>query len=173
MKLTTLEADQQQLHPKPFRLDQQVRAMILACEPIWSERNILMDVNLEDRVMLTGDEELLSQVWMNILTNSLKYTSEGGIVSVEAKRSKEGAVVVISDNGIGIDEADLPHIFERFFKADKSRSRRQQGNGSGLGLSIVKVIVDMHGGQVKASSKPGVGTTITVTLPNLPVSSEH
>ncbi|NBD22360.1 sensor histidine kinase [Paenibacillus glycinis] len=168
MKLTTLEADEQQLHPKPFRLDQQLRAMILACEPIWTEKNILMDVNLDERVILTGDEELLSQVWMNVLTNSLKYTSEGGTVSVEVKRSAEGAVVVISDNGIGIDKEDLPHIFERFFKADKSRTRRHNGSGSGLGLSIVKVIVDMHGGQVKARSKPGVGTTITISLPNLP-----
>ncbi|QHW34900.1 HAMP domain-containing histidine kinase [Paenibacillus rhizovicinus] len=169
MKLTTLEADQQQIHPKPFRLDQQVRAMILACEPIWTEKNILMDINLDERVMLNGDEELLSQVWMNILTNSLKFTDEGGTLSVEVKPTPEGASVCISDNGIGIAEEDLPHIFERFFKADKARSRREKGSGSGLGLSIVKVIVDLHGGKVTASSTPGVGTTFTVTLPNSPI----
>ncbi|WP_219836762.1 cell wall metabolism sensor histidine kinase WalK [Paenibacillus sp. R14(2021)] len=164
MKLTTLEADQQQLHPKAFRLDQQLRAMILACEPLWTEKNILMDVNLDEKVMLSGDEELLSQVWMNILANSLKFTPENGSVSVEVKAAKDGASVCISDNGIGIAQADLPHIFERFFKADKSRNRRQ--SGSGLGLSIVKVIVDLHGGKLHVSSKPGVGTTITVTLPD-------
>ncbi|QHT60795.1 hypothetical protein GXP70_13115 [Paenibacillus lycopersici] len=173
MKLTTLEADQQKLHPKPFRLDQQVRAMILACEPIWTEKNILMDVNLDERVLLNGDEELLSQVWMNLLTNSLKFTGEGGTVSVELKPAADGAVVCISDNGIGIAEEDLPHIFERFFKADKSRSRREKGSGSGLGLSIVKVIVDLHGGTVTASSKLGVGTTFTITLPNLPMKQEQ
>lgn len=166
MKLTTLEADDQTLHPKSFRLDQQLRAMILACEPIWTEKDILMDVNLDEHVKLIGDEELLSQVWMNLLSNSLKFTPAGGSVSVEVKRSEEGAVVVVSDNGIGISEEDLPHIFERFFKADRARSRRNNGNGSGLGLSIVKVIVDLHGGQVKASGRPGAGTTFTVTLPD-------
>ncbi|NBC69274.1 two-component sensor histidine kinase [Paenibacillus sacheonensis] len=165
MKLTTLEADQQSLHPKSYRLDHQLRSTILALEPIWTEKDILMDVHLEERVQLNGDEELLSQVWMNLIANSLKFTDVGGSVSVEVKRMPEGAVVVVSDNGIGIAEEDLPHIFERFFKADKSRSRRE--NGSGLGLSIVKVIVDMHGGQLTARSKLGAGTTITVALPNL------
>ncbi|MBO7743214.1 ATP-binding protein [Paenibacillus sp. MWE-103] len=173
MKLTTLEADQQQLHPKTYRLDQQLRSTILACEPVWSEKDIYMDVNLDEKVLVNGDEELLSQVWMNLLTNSLKFTAEGGTVSVEAKRGAGGAVICVSDNGIGISEADLPHIFERFFKADKSRSRRMNGSGSGLGLSIVKVIVDLHGGEVKASSKPGAGTTITVTLPDLPLADQE
>lgn len=166
MKLTALEADQQLLHPRTYRLDQQLRSTILACEPLWSEKDIFMDVNLDERVPVTGDEELLSQVWMNLLTNSLKFTAEGGTVSVEAKRTAGGAVICVSDNGIGISEEDLPHIFERFFKADRSRTRRLNGSGSGLGLSIVKVIVDLHGGEVKASSKLGLGTTITVTLPD-------
>ncbi|SFS75191.1 HAMP domain-containing sensor histidine kinase [Paenibacillus sp. BC26] len=164
LKLTTLEADQQPMRMKPFRLDQQLRSTILACEPQWTEKDLLMDVNLDEEVTYSGDEELLSQVWTNVLANSMKFTPEGGSISVEVKRTSGGASVCISDNGLGISEEDLPHIFERFFKADKARSR--MAGGSGLGLSIVKRIVEMHGGTVTASSKPGSGTTITVFLPD-------
>ncbi|MBP3965138.1 HAMP domain-containing protein [Paenibacillus sp. DLE-14] len=164
LKLTTLEADQQPMRMKPFRLDQQLRSTILACEPQWTEKDLLMDVNLDEEVTYSGDEELLSQVWTNVLANSMKFTPEGGSISVEVKRTSGGASVCISDNGLGISEEDLPHIFERFFKADKARSR--MAGGSGLGLSIVKRIVEMHGGTVAASSKPGSGTTITVLLPD-------
>ncbi|REE94526.1 signal transduction histidine kinase [Paenibacillus taihuensis] len=166
LKLTTLEARDEPVQLKPLRLDQQVRSMILACEPLWMEKDIVMDVNLDEEVTIQGDDELLSQVWMNILANSMKFTPEGGTVSVQVKQADGGAVVSIADSGIGISEVDLPHIFERFFKADKSRNRKL--GGSGLGLSIVKRIVDMHHGTVTATSKADEGTTITVKLPFSP-----
>ncbi|SEN36580.1 cell wall metabolism sensor histidine kinase WalK [Paenibacillus sp. OV219] len=166
LKLTTLEARDEPIRLKPLRLDQQVRSMILACEPLWMDKNIVMDVGLDEEVTILGDDELLSQVWMNILANSMKFTPEGGTVSVEVKQTAGGASVSITDTGIGISEEDLPHIFERFFKADRSRNRKL--GGSGLGLSIVKRIVDMHNGTVTASSKADAGTTITVTLPSGP-----
>lgn len=170
LKLTTLEADQQPMRMKPFRLDQQLRSTILACEPVWTEKDLLMDVNLDEEVTFIGDEELLSQVWTNMLANSMKFTPEGGSISIEVKRTNGGASVCISDNGVGISVEDLPHIFERFFKADKARSR--MAGGSGLGLSIVKRIVEMHGGTVTASSTPGSGTTITVFLPDAAVKQQ-
>ncbi|AZN43733.1 HAMP domain-containing sensor histidine kinase [Paenibacillus albus] len=166
LKLTTLEARDEPIRLKPLRLDQQVRSMILACEPLWMDKNINMDVNLDEEVTIYGDDELLSQVWMNILANSMKFTPEGGTVSVEVKQTAGGASVSITDTGIGISEGDLPHIFERFFKADKSRNGKL--GGSGLGLSIVKRIVDMHNGTVTANSKADEGTTITVLLPSGP-----
>jgi signal transduction histidine kinase len=163
LKLTSLESDQHPFEPKRYRLDRQLRSMILACEPQWVEKNILMDVELAETTV-EADEDLLSQVWMNLLSNSIKFTPNGGTISVEAKPSEDGAAVRISDNGTGISEEDLPHIFERFFKADKSRNRML--GGSGLGLSIVKRILEMHGGDVRVSSTRGVGTTFTVKLPH-------
>jgi signal transduction histidine kinase len=163
LKLTSLESDQHPFEPKRYRLDRQLRSMILACEPQWVEKDILMDVELAETTV-EADEDLLSQVWMNLLSNSIKFTPNGGTISIEAKPAEDGATVRISDNGTGISEEDLPHIFERFFKADKSRNRML--GGSGLGLSIVKRILDMHGGDVQVSSTRGVGTTFTVNLPH-------
>lgn len=163
LKLTSLESDQHPFEPKPYRLDKQIRRMILACEPQWLEKDIMMDVDMDD-VTLTADEDLMSQVWTNLLANSIKFTPGGGIISVEARAVPDGVKVSISDNGIGISEEDLPHIFERFFIADKSRNRTM--GGSGLGLSIVKRIIDMHHSQVQVSSKRDVGTTFTLTLCN-------
>ncbi|WP_308639355.1 HAMP domain-containing sensor histidine kinase [Paenibacillus silvisoli] len=163
LKLTTLESEKQPLRLKTFRLDQQLRTTILACEPQWTEKQLQLDINLVEELTLNGDEELLSQVWMNLLSNSIKFTPEGGTLSVEAVRKDGGAVVRIADTGIGISEADLPHIFERFFKADKARSR--MAGGSGLGLSIAKRIVELHGGSITAASELGAGTAMNVMLP--------
>ncbi|RAP76867.1 two-component sensor histidine kinase [Paenibacillus montanisoli] len=163
LKLTTLESEKQPLRVKTFRLDQQLRATILACEPQWTEKRLQMDVNLEEELSTNGDEELLSQVWMNLLSNSIKFTPDGGTIHVAAFRTGGGESVRISDTGAGISEADLPHIFERFFKADKARNR--MAGGSGLGLSIAKRIVELHGGTIAASSELGAGTAFTVTLP--------
>ena len=122
----------------------------------------MMDVDMED-VTLIADEDSMSQVWTNLLANSIKFTPGGGIISVEAK-AVQGGIKFLSDNGTGISEEDLPHIFERFFIADKSRNRSM--GGSGLGLSIVKRIIDMHHSEIEVSSKHGVGTTFTITLHN-------
>ncbi|MBW7459795.1 HAMP domain-containing histidine kinase, partial [Paenibacillus sepulcri] len=162
LKLTSLESDKHPFEIKRYRLDKQLRSMILACEPQWVEKDILMDVDLGE-INITADEDLMSQVWMNMLSNSIKFTPEGGTITIEAEYAEDGAVIRISDNGTGIAQEDLPYIFERFFKGDKSRNR--QTSGSGLGLSIVKRIIDMHGGEVSVSSTCGIGTTFTVKLP--------
>ena len=94
---------------------------------------------------------------------AIKFTPENGEISVSLTTDKGNAVCIISDNGIGIAPADQTHIFERFYKADKSRDRSLGGNG--LGLSLVKKIVDLHGGNITVESTPGKGTSFTVTLP--------
>src|SRR5258708_5077177 len=121
-----------------------------------------MDVALEE-VEILADEDLLSQVWINLIHNSIKFTPEGGRVCVELRRQAGNVEFKISDTGIGISETDQARVFERFFKADKSRTR--SNGGSGLGLSIAKRIVDMHQGAIGIESKLGAGTTFTVTLP--------
>ena len=163
LRLASLESEQVKFEPKPFRLDKQIRNLILTCEPQWADKNLEMGVTLQE-VEITADQDLLSQVWTNLLHNSIKFTPVGGQIAIEVCQQDSQVEFTIRDTGIGIPEADLPHIFERFYKADKSRTRSDNG-GSGLGLSIVQKIVDMHQGTISVASQPGAGTTFTVRLP--------
>jgi two-component system phosphate regulon sensor histidine kinase PhoR len=162
LELASLDSEQVKLEPRPYRLDKQIRGLILACEPQWTENGLEMDVAL-DEVNITADEDLLSQAWINLLHNSIKFTPQGGSVRVALRQQAGGVEVVVADTGPGIAPEDQAHIFERFYKADKSRHRSEGGNG--LGLSIVKKIVDMHHGTVSVESPPGQGTRFTVALP--------
>jgi two-component system, OmpR family, phosphate regulon sensor histidine kinase PhoR len=163
LRLASLEADTIKFEPSAYRLGKQLRSIVLACEPQWSDKNINMDVSLEE-VEIKADEEMMSQVWINLIHNSIKFTSDGGSVRVGLHQQGDKIEFKISDTGIGIAEEDLSHVFERFYKADKSRKPSIKGNG--LGLSIVKNIVDMHHGTIEVQSKLGTGTTFTVTLPS-------
>jgi len=162
LELATLDSEQLKLDPKPYRLDKQIRSLILACEPQWTAKNLELDAAL-DEASLTADEDLLSQVWINLIHNSIKFTPAGGCVRVALQRQPGSVLVTVADSGPGIAPADQPHIFERFYKTDKSRRRTEGGNG--LGLSIVKKIVELHHGSVQVDSQPGQGATFTVRLP--------
>lgn len=162
LKLAILESESMRFEPKPYRLDKQLRNLILACEPQWREKRINMEAFL-DEVTITADEDMMSQVWINLIYNSIKFTPEGGCVRVDLNQQGKTIVCKISDTGIGIPEEDQKHIFERFYKADKSRERSKKG--SGLGLSIAKKIIEMHYGNISVKSKLGTGTTFTVSLP--------
>jgi signal transduction histidine kinase len=162
LRLASLESDQVRFEPKLYRLDRQIRNLILACEPQWMEKEIDMSVSLEE-IEITADEDLLSQVWINFIHNSVKFTPRGGTVSVDLHRHDSQIVFKITDTGIGISEEDQTRVFQRFFKADKSRTR--SNDGSGLGLSIAEKIVEMHRGTIEVTSKLGEGTTFTVSLP--------
>ena len=100
---------------------------------------------------------------MNLLSNAIRYNQDGGRVDVRVERINGDAVVSVSDTGIGIPASDLPHIFERFFRVDRTRSRAD--GGSGLGLAICQSVVEAHGGQITARSEPQCGTTLEVRLP--------
>jgi two-component system phosphate regulon sensor histidine kinase PhoR len=113
--------------------------------------------------LLHADENRLQEVIYNLLDNAVKYSQPGGMVSLHAELEGERVRISVADQGVGIRESDLPRIFERFYRADKGRSREL--GGTGLGLSIVKHIVQLHGGTVEATSEPGKGTTISVLLP--------
>lgn len=162
LKLTSLESEHYPIEKRPFRLDKQLRSIVLSCEPQWMEKEIEMDISFGDTTMV-ADEDLLSQVWVNLLHNSIKFTPPGGTIGVHLEKCEQEVIVRISDNGIGIAQEELEHIFERFYKADKSRNHRN--SGSGLGLSIVKKIVEMHQGRIDVASNPGEGTRFTVVLP--------
>ena len=162
LKLASLESRQLKFEPKPYRLDRQIRGLILACEPQWTGKGIDMDVCLEE-IEITADEDLLSQAWINLIHNSIKFTPQSGSVRVALCRRDGKVHFRIADTGIGIAGEDQARVFERFYKADRSRAR--SAGGSGLGLSIVKRIVDMHHGTIDVESTLGVGSTFTVLLP--------
>ncbi|MFF2090399.1 sensor histidine kinase [Paenibacillus sp. NPDC058174] len=163
LKLTSLESDKHPFEPKRYRLDRQLGTLILACEPQWGQKSIEMNVDL-DETFVTADEDLLSQVWINLISNSIKFTPEGGIIDIRLRQSEgETAVFEIHDTGIGIHSDNLELIFQRFYKADKSRNYK--AGGSGLGLSLVKKIVDLHSGGIQVKSEVGKGTVFIVTLP--------
>ncbi|THF79594.1 two-component sensor histidine kinase [Cohnella fermenti] len=162
LKLTSLESAHHPYQPHDYRLDRQLRKLVLSCEPLWEAKQLELDIQL-DEVVIHADEELLNQAWSNLLHNSIKFTPPSGSLTIKLEKQEAHAVVSFADTGIGIEEKHLPHLFERFFKVDKSRNR--SAGGSGLGLSIVRKIVDMHGGTIRAASTPGIGTTFTVKLP--------
>lgn len=164
LKLTSLESKHHPFEPGSYRLDRQIRRIVLACEPLWLEKNIEIDIDLPS-LPITADEELLDQVWINLLNNSIKFTPAGGTISVGVTETEGEYRIEVADNGIGIPEEHIPHLFERFYKADKSRRRTGESNGSGLGLSIVRKIVEMHEGTVFAGSRAGGGAVFTVHLP--------
>ncbi len=162
LKLSSLEADRGSLQTNRFRLDRQLQHVVLACEPQWLAKNIQIQLEVSG-LEVEGAEDLLSQVWMNLLHNSIKFTPEGGEIGVSLTSEEDRAVVTVTDNGIGMSEPDIVHIFERFYKADKSRTR--SSGGSGLGLSIVKKIVDIHEGEIAVTSELEKGSSFRVAVP--------
>nr|WP_275900425.1 HAMP domain-containing sensor histidine kinase [Anoxybacillus rupiensis] len=163
LKLTSLESEHHPFEPKKYRLDQQLKNIVLACEPQWLEKAIDIDIVL-DKTEIVADKDLLDQVWMNLLHNSIKFTPQKGKISISVSQSGQKIQVAVSDTGIGMSEEEKMHMFERFYKADRSRNRSEGGNG--LGLTIVKKIVSMHHGDIKVESTKGKGTTIFVSLPS-------
>lgn len=143
-----------------FRLDEQIRDAILTLEADWSGKNIALDIDLE-AVEFYGDEELLQHVWINIVGNAVKFSNDGGKVSVMLTESKKYVSVTVEDNGIGMDDETQKHIFEKFYQGDTSRSTL----GNGLGLALVSEIVHLCGGEIKLSSKLGIGSSFMIILP--------
>ncbi|MEA4924284.1 MAG: HAMP domain-containing sensor histidine kinase [Syntrophomonadaceae bacterium] len=164
LKLSALETGGESLSCKDYRLDKQLEEVALMLEPQWGAKHIAMEADLE-KLTIPGDEGLLSEVWVNLLYNAVKFTPEGGVIRIALKAGQTDVCCQISDTGIGIAPEDRLHIFERFYKVDKSRDRALGGNG--LGLPLAKKIVELHGGHITLQSEIGKGTTFTITLPRL------
>ncbi|MDA2218412.1 MULTISPECIES: envelope stress sensor histidine kinase HitS [Bacillus cereus group] len=163
LKLTLLESEEYTPEKATYQLDQQLKQIVLNSEPLWAEKEIELDLDLE-KVHITADQESMSQVWINLIHNSIKFTPSSGTISIKLKEYETLVEVRIRDSGIGISEEQKQHIFERFFKADSSRNRAY--GGSGLGLAIVKKVVDLHQGEIKVESEEGNGTEFIVCIPN-------
>ena len=136
-------------------------------EPTAHRRGIALQLHATSRPLrIRHDPQRIGQVVSNLIGNALKFTASGGQVDVDVRAVPGGAQIEVSDNGVGIDTAELPRIFERFYRGSLANEAR--GSGSGLGLAIVKSIVDMHGGRVTVDSRLGRGSSFVVTLPRDP-----
>ncbi|MCE5189976.1 MAG: HAMP domain-containing histidine kinase [Eubacteriales bacterium] len=143
-----------------FDLTEQVRRCILLFENKLNQRRLNLTIEL-DEIALVGDEDLLSQVWINLIDNAVKFTPEGGSIGIRLIQSGNQARFVIQDDGYGISEESQKHVFDKFFQGDPSHSTQ----GNGLGLSIARRIVTLYGGTIACQSQDGVGTEFTVDLP--------
>lgn len=147
----------------PVQLDALLRDVIEQIKPLAEAGSLRLQLHIDTHCEILGDDISLSQVFFNLLENAIKYTPAGGEITVELHRESAAAQIEIIDTGIGVSATDLPHLFERFYQADPSRS--SSGGGSGLGLSIARAAVLMHSGSIEIQSQPGTGTKVTVRLP--------
>ncbi|HEY1111331.1 MAG TPA: ATP-binding protein [Opitutaceae bacterium] len=164
LELARFDAGQETLRRQPFDLAVVAQAAVDLMRPLAVERNLKVDVACAP-VSASGDPARLRQVVVNLLQNAVRYNRDGGAIRVttSASANENEAVLTVSDTGSGIAAEALPHVFERFYRADKARSRAQ--GGTGLGLAICKAIVEAHGGSIAVESEVGKGTTVAVRVP--------
>lgn len=146
-----------------FNLSDLIWCCILPFESVAFEYGIILNTNIEENIFFKGDEKQIKQLIIILMDNACKYTEKNGYINIDLKCIQEKICISINNSGNLISESDIKHIFERFYRADKSRSREQ--GGYGLGLSIAKSIVDNHKGKIKAESSENYGTTFLVCLP--------
>ena len=158
--LSKLENQQIVTEKTDFHLDEQLRSCILLLEKQWEQKNLEMIIDLQE-VTCRGNAEMLSQAWVNLINNAIKFTPESGSIGVNLIQTDDVVTVQISDTGIGMDRDTQAHIFEKFYQGDKSH----HGEGNGLGLAMVKRIIDLHRGKITVESVKGHGSTFTVQLP--------
>jgi signal transduction histidine kinase len=165
LDISRIVSGSMRLDVRPLQLTVVLEEAIATISPTADAKQIRLQRALDPFASaLAGDASRLRQVFWNLLSNAVKFTSPGGQVQIISKRINSHIEVVVSDTGIGIDPAFLPHIFERFRQADSSTNR--QSSGLGLGLAIVRHLVELHGGTVGAESKgKGEGSSFTVRLP--------
>jgi heavy metal sensor kinase len=166
------KADMGEVHLQRHRtnLTQLVSEICVQAETIAISKGIRIDTSNDSDVAVIGDRLRLRQLLLNLVDNAIKYTSEGGAMMISLEKDDGKVRLNVTDNGMGIAPEDQPHIFDRFFRVDKARSR--EAGGSGLGLSICKWIVEAHGGEISVESEVGKGSVFTVTLPLAPPDGE-
>ena len=160
LKLNRLE--NQQIYPQKhtYDLGEQLCECLLQYEELWERRNIAIQTDIEDGVLITEDAELLSLVWNNLLSNAFKFTEDGGTVSLCMQKDDSAVTVTVSDTGCGMSPEVGNHIFEKFYQGETSRATQ----GNGLGLTLVKRVIDIVQGEIRVQSQSGVGSTFTVIL---------
>ena len=163
LTLVKIDTEEVQLDQEPVDLVKLVNNTLRRLQLLAQQKHITLESYYDDHLTVSGDSVKLQQVVSNIVDNAIKYTPEGGRVTVEVYENSGNAVVKVSDTGIGIPAKDLPHIFDRFFRVDKARSRAT--GGTGLGLSIAHKIILLHGGNIRVVSEEGKGSIFYIELP--------
>lgn len=162
LALTTADAEDDRIDPKEVDLGNLANSMAAAYEDLVVAEGKTLAVSAADRALVQGDPDKLRQLLAILLDNALKYTEEDGTISMFVEIRGSSTILRVSDNGVGVSEQDLGRVFDRFYRADKARSRETGGNG--LGLSIAKSIMDAHGGTIRMDRNASCGVTVTATF---------
>lgn len=160
LELSKLQHQEKITKRDEINLTEQIQKAITLLEPKWKEKQLTISFSPSNSYFY-GDENLIYQVWINLIDNAIKFSKENGNIDISIEESKDEIIVKIKDNGIGMKKGEIKKIFTRFYQVDTSHS----GKGSGLGLSIVKRIIDLSSGTVEVESEKGIGTTMIVRLP--------
>jgi signal transduction histidine kinase len=167
LNLSLLESKELKLNLEKVRVSDVIERLLDLYKEKMEQKHFQLEVNIPDSTsLIRADEKQIEQVFANLLDNAIKFTPEGGKLSIDTQEDNSYIRVDVEDSGIGISKEHLPRVFERFYRADKARSREL--GGTGLGLAIVKHIVHAHNGKVSVQSQPDKGSTFSVFLPKNP-----
>ena len=163
LTLARADSGKEQVSFEEIDLSELLAGVAAHTEILCRDKGLEFHSDRMETILVSGDRAKLRELFLNLLDNAIRYSPDGGKISLTLRREGEMAVISIVDTGIGISEEDIPHIFERFYRVDKARSRVE--NGAGLGLAICKYIAEIHGGRIEVISRLGEGSTFSVWLP--------
>jgi signal transduction histidine kinase len=163
LTLARADADEIEIQAGPVILNEVIQNVVEQFEPLVQMQGIELKVECSEVISLVADKERLQQLFVILMDNAIKYTSEFGCISISCRKQSSQALIKVIDTGIGIESKDLPYVFNRFFRADKVRTREK--GGVGLGLAIAQWIVEKHNGKIWIKSESGIGTEVYVSLP--------
>lgn len=160
LKLNKLENQQILLSSKTYDLTEQLCECLLGFEDLWEKKNIEIETDIEEGVLVESDPEMMSLVWNNLFSNAIKFTNDGGKVSLILKTEGNSAIIKVIDTGCGISKEIGSHMFDKFYQGDTSHAAQ----GNGLGLALVKRVIDITGSDISVESEVGKGSTFTVKM---------
>lgn len=161
-KLTDIENNNIELHISKFNISILINEIITSFRIEFDRKGVELKSDIQENIIINGDKDKIAQILINLLSNGLKFTNSGDKVTVSVKEANNNVKIEVSDTGIGISKENLPYIFERFYRSDKSRNRKT--GGAGIGLTIVNALVESHNGTITVDSIEGKGTKFTITL---------